>query len=160
MAFAVVVHAVRDEDDARAIAKRAADAATLLVSAVAEPRDRPLVVRVSTGVRLLAPGQTSATAALRDAEVALYVSKADGWAAVELRREGRCRADQERDKLSQDLRPALRSDQLRLFYQPVVDAGALRVRGVEALARWRHPVRGDVPPDAFVACARNADDLD
>jgi EAL domain-containing protein (putative c-di-GMP-specific phosphodiesterase class I) len=59
-------------------------------------------------------------------------------------------------ELAEDLRQGLRSGQLSLVYQPVVDISTLRVRGIEVLARWRHPVRGQVPPDRFVPCAERA----
>ena len=37
-----------------------------------------------------------------------------------------------------------------MVYQPVVDTQALRVTGLEVLLRWRHPVAGEIPPDAFI----------
>ena len=157
--FAVVLGGLEGEQDARACAQRIADAVSLLVTAErfdADPEDRPLPVHASTGVRLLGPGRSSPTTALREADVALYESKTDGRAVVEVWREGMRRAGEELDELSEDLRRALQEDALRLVYQPVVDAGTLRVRGVEALARWRHPVRGDVPPDVFVRCAERS----
>jgi diguanylate cyclase (GGDEF)-like protein len=156
--FAVVVRDMQDESDARAFAQRAADAAATLVGADsfgAEPSDRPLPVRVSAGVRLLGADATSPTAALRDADVALYASKTEAQANAKAWREG-MRRNGTVDELSEDLRLALRDGSLRVVYQPVVEAETLRVRGVEALARWRDPVRGDVPPDVFVACAERS----
>jgi diguanylate cyclase (GGDEF)-like protein len=163
--FAVVVRGLRDEADAWSFATRVSDAVDLLVGAGGpgsdrtdrtDRTDRPLAVRASAGVRLLGPDGPDPTTALRHADVALYASKTAGRATVELWREGMRRAGEELDELSDDLRQALREDQLRLVYQPVVDARTLQVRGVEALARWRHPVRGDVPPEVFVACAERS----
>ena len=154
--FAVVLLDVAGEQDAQAFAQRAADATALHVGDDPPASRRPLAVRASTGVRLLGADDVSPTTALRDADVALYASKSAGGAGAELWRQGMRRAGEELDELSDDLRAALREDQLRLVYQPVVDAAGLRVRGVEALARWRHPVRGDVPPDVFVPCAERS----
>jgi EAL domain-containing protein (putative c-di-GMP-specific phosphodiesterase class I) len=60
---------------------------------------------------------------------------------------------QARRLLELDLREAIENDQLELHYQPIFDVAESRVRGVEALARWRHPVRGMVPPSAFIPLA-------
>jgi EAL domain-containing protein (putative c-di-GMP-specific phosphodiesterase class I) len=55
--------------------------------------------------------------------------------------------------MSNDLRDALKNDDLALHYQPVVELATGRVVGVEALARWHHPVRGHVSPGTFVEVA-------
>jgi EAL domain-containing protein (putative c-di-GMP-specific phosphodiesterase class I) len=47
----------------------------------------------------------------------------------------------------------LRNQEMVLFYQPVVDLQTHRLAGAEALIRWRHPARGLVGPDNFVALA-------
>ena len=52
--------------------------------------------------------------------------------------------------LEQDLRQAVRRGELGLHYQPLVDVATGKVRGAEALLRWRHPELGDVPPAQFV----------
>jgi EAL domain-containing protein (putative c-di-GMP-specific phosphodiesterase class I) len=55
--------------------------------------------------------------------------------------------------LSNDLRAALQADALTMHYQPVVDLNDGRVLGVEALARWQHPIHGPISPDTFVGVA-------
>jgi len=55
--------------------------------------------------------------------------------------------------LESDLRRALEQGELELYYQPKVDIATNRIRSAEALLRWRHPVRGMVPPDAFIPIA-------
>jgi EAL domain-containing protein (putative c-di-GMP-specific phosphodiesterase class I) len=62
----------------------------------------------------------------------------------------------EQQEMADDLREGLLTGQLHLVYQPVVDISTMRVRGLEALARWSHPDRGDVPPDQFIPCAERA----
>jgi EAL domain-containing protein (putative c-di-GMP-specific phosphodiesterase class I) len=56
-------------------------------------------------------------------------------------------------RLHNELRRAPERGQLRAVYQPIVDLLDGRVRGVEALLRWRHPDLGDVPADVTVAAA-------
>ncbi|GAA4975381.1 EAL domain-containing protein [Kineococcus glutinatus] len=53
-------------------------------------------------------------------------------------------------ELQAQLRTAVTEGQLRLHYQPLVDAHGLGVRGVEALVRWQHPTRGLLAPGAFL----------
>ncbi len=55
-----------------------------------------------------------------------------------------------------DLRQAIEGNQLILYYQPKIDMRNGRLCGVEALARWRHPIRGLVPPDQFIPLAEQS----
>lgn len=48
---------------------------------------------------------------------------------------------------------AIKRGQFYVVYQPVVDAKALNMTGVEVLMRWKHPVMGEIPPDAFISFA-------
>ena len=50
---------------------------------------------------------------------------------------------------------AIKREQFYVAYQPVVDTQALRVTGLEVLLRWRHPVAGEIPPDAFINFAES-----
>ncbi len=59
----------------------------------------------------------------------------------------------ERLSLLSELRSAIENDELVLLYQPKIDLSTGRAVQVEALVRWRHPVRGFVPPDQFIPFA-------
>jgi EAL domain-containing protein (putative c-di-GMP-specific phosphodiesterase class I) len=56
-----------------------------------------------------------------------------------------------------ELRRAIEQDELSLCYQPQVDLATGEILGVEALARWRHPNRGAIPPSHFIPLAEQAD---
>ena len=60
---------------------------------------------------------------------------------------------QRRLQLSGDLRRALDNGELHVQYQPLVDLPSGRVLGAEALARWKHPKLGQVPPGDFIPVA-------
>jgi EAL domain-containing protein (putative c-di-GMP-specific phosphodiesterase class I) len=60
---------------------------------------------------------------------------------------------QERKALEADLRGALQSGDLELFYQPLISLRDGRLTGIEALVRWRHPERGLIEPDSFIELA-------
>lgn len=151
--FALVVHGLTGPQDALDLAMRVTAAAAEVRSG---RRRRGSSVVASAGVRMLEDGDLDASAALRDADAALYVSKREGCARPHLWSAGMRHDGVEQQELADDLRHGLHAGQLHLVYQPVVDIDTLRVRGIEVLARWRHPERGDVPPDQFVPCAERS----
>ncbi len=107
-----------------------------------------LTVTASIGI---AGGQRhSASELLRDADIALYRAKALGKHRSALFQPEMQTAVLDRIELDADLRNALAEEQFFLLYQPVFDLDHVNVSGVEALVRWRHPVRGVVPPDQFI----------
>jgi len=107
-----------------------------------------LTVTASIGI---AGGQrNSASELLRDADIALYRAKALGKNRSALFQPEMQTAVLDRIELEADLRSALIEEQFFLLYQPVFDLDHVNVSGVEALVRWRHPVRGVVPPDQFI----------
>ncbi len=87
---------------------------------------------------------------LRDAAIALCQAKAQGRNChVRFRPEMKTAA-MERLELEADLREALQENQFFLLYQPIFELDSVAVCGVEALLRWRHPVRGIVDPESFL----------
>jgi len=63
-------------------------------------------------------------------------------------------------RLLGELQRALLCEQIRMHFQPKVDPGTGQVHGLEALMRWEHPTRGDVPPGAFIPYAENSTMID
>ncbi|MDP9335952.1 MAG: EAL domain-containing protein [Actinomycetota bacterium] len=66
------------------------------------------------------------------------------------------RAAREELRLLSDLSRAVEQREISLAYQPQYLATSRRIIGVEALARWHHPTRGDVPPSVFVPVAERS----
>src|SRR4029079_7058241 len=62
----------------------------------------------------------------------------------------------ERRVLEMELNEALERNEFTLFYQPVVATANGRVSGFEALIRWKHPIRGMVPPIEFIPLAERS----
>lgn len=63
------------------------------------------------------------------------------------------RETREREQLTKDLRRALKAGDLRVVYQPILDAKREQTVAIEALCRWRHMTRGDIPPAVFIPIA-------
>ena len=62
----------------------------------------------------------------------------------------------EKPLLAGTLAHAIRSDNLLLEYQPKLDCRSAQIYALEALVRWRHPSRGVIPPDQFIALAEQS----
>jgi diguanylate cyclase (GGDEF)-like protein len=93
------------------------------------------------------------TELLRHADFALYDAKRQGRGRLRVFDDALHSRLSEERALESELEEALRRDQLELWYQPIQNLGAGSLRGYEALARWRHPTRGLIPPDVFVRLA-------
>ena len=107
---------------------------------------------VSVGVAVAHGGTHDAHALLSDADAAMYAAKGAGRDRVHLFSPGLRDAARWRLEVATRLRDDA-IDQLVVHYQPVVRLDTGRVEGVEALVRWRHPERGLLLPDAFLAVA-------
>ncbi len=110
--------------------------------------DFPVNVTASIGIAV--GDRDSAQELLRDADIALYRSKAAGRDQAVLFEPAMQVAIAGRLELRTDLETALAEDQFFLLYQPIVDLESTTIRGVEALLRWQHPTRGVIPPNDFV----------
>jgi len=131
--------------------------AARILAAVAEPSAvaaGTATVGASIGIAWVSPGDTrTVDDLLRDADVAMYQAKADGKGRSRTFASSMHAAIAERVGLRADLARAVSARELDIELQPIVALGDGEIRGLEALARWRHPVRGAVPPAEFIPLA-------
>ncbi|WP_233625441.1 bifunctional diguanylate cyclase/phosphodiesterase [Actinoplanes sp. ATCC 53533] len=122
-------------------------------------RDTELVISASIGIAH-APGDTAPAmttqALLRDADTAMYRSKAEGPGRATIFDTSMHDRVRERIELEGALRTALAEGQLSVVYQPIVRLGTGQPIGAEALVRWNHPQRGPIPPMTFIPVAEDA----
>ena len=115
--------------------------------------DRDLSLTVSIGVTIYDGNAVSAADVLRDAELAMYYAKRLGGDRIEAyRASARSIAAYTRAN-EEDLDRGLRHGELGVHYQPIMDIHSGQIAGCEALMRWNHPHRGQVPPEEFVPLA-------
>jgi diguanylate cyclase (GGDEF)-like protein/PAS domain S-box-containing protein len=135
--------------------REAVFAAERILAAVSRPitiDGQVLTVRASVGITVHNEGEDAADL-LRNADLAKNVAKRDGGSCCR-RYSPEMHADAlARVELKTDLERAINSEQLTVHYQPVVDLASGRILGVEALARWEHPVRGHISPVEFIPLA-------
>ena len=148
--FVVVLEGLRGADDAQRIARR-------LVDALSRPYDIDglvLHLGVSVGISLggSAP-DADADSVLQDAGIAMREAKrAGGGRHAVFDPAMKVRATY-RGLVETELRQALDQGELFVVYQPIAALGGGSAVGVEALVRWQHPLRGMVPPLAFIDIA-------
>ncbi|WP_399135278.1 putative bifunctional diguanylate cyclase/phosphodiesterase [Streptomyces sp. Li-HN-5-11] len=114
---------------------------------------RRLSVSASIGVVERHAAGTSATALMQAADTTLYWAKADGKARWTLFDPERNAHRMTRQALVSSLRAAVERGEFTLEYQPLVGMEDGRLRGVEALVRWRHPQFGVLTPNRFIGLA-------
>ena len=147
--FALLLHDARD----RADATRTAERIIVALSAPCHVAGHTILTGTSVGIAFAPGDETDADNLLKAADLALYRAKNEGggiWRMFEPEMDTRMQA---RRSLEIDLRHAVRNNEFRLFYQPIVSLRDYRVTGFEALLRWDHPVLGMVSPVDFIPIA-------
>ena len=110
---------------------------------------------MSASIGIALGGGTSAEELLREADIAMYRAKWDGKNRYAVFETGMQDTIQKRAWSSRwTCATRSRTDEFFLAYQPTFALSDMSPTGVEALIRWKHPVRGVVPPDEFIPLAR------
>ncbi len=134
---------------------------TQVASRLVEAVERPcevnglvLSVGASFGVSVFPDDGDDYTSILKNADIAMYAAKRLGGNALRFYQDVESSLyAKERLLVENDLRNALLSGQITVFFQPKIDCRSTTIVGVEALARWNHPTRGLLGPGAFIDVA-------
>ena len=114
-----------------------------------------ILVTPSIGIALAPDNGLNSDQLLRNADVAMYEAKRGGRNSYYFFTDEINYKASELLQLESELREALDRQEFFLLYQPLVDLFSMQIIGVEALARWRHPQKGIVPPDRFIEVMEN-----
>ena len=147
--FAIVAEDLAAPEDAMRLARR-------VCTALAETyrvNGHEVTISASIGIAIGPLDREPPDALLKNADLALYRAKEDGRNTFRFFEPAMDAALQKRRRLENDLRAALRKNQLYLDYQPQFDLESGKLTGYEALVRWWHPVEGEIPPTTFLPIA-------
>jgi diguanylate cyclase (GGDEF)-like protein len=150
--FALILIELRRPEDAAVVARKA-------VRAIAECfrlENQEVHTTASVGITIYPTDSDDPDQLLRDADLALYRAKAEGRNTYRFYAAAMGAQVEARRALERDLRLALERGELGLHFQPQLDLAAGRIDGAEALVRWRHPSRGNVPPSEFIPLAETS----
>ncbi len=112
-----------------------------------------LFITTSIGVAIFPPDGSDPETLVRNADTAMYRAKDQGRDNYQLYAPDMNAQAAERLGLENELRRAVRQNEMLLHYQPILDAASGAVVGLEALIRWQHPERGLLPPAHFISIA-------
>jgi diguanylate cyclase (GGDEF)-like protein len=150
--FAVITSAGHDQAALEAIGSR-------IIASLCAPysiNNQTIVIGASIGVALINQHVGAVSDVMRHADMALYRAKNEG-------RNRACVYDTAMDDnllkrklVENDLRATIEKGELRVAYQPIVSNSGETVVGVEALCRWTHPERGEIPPSEFIPIAEHS----
>ena len=146
--FAVIIPNVRDANDLMAPTERLRE----LLRDPHEHDGKRLPISVSIGAALYPEHDRDAAGLLRNAEIALYRAKNAGRNRCVIFEQSMREEVEQRISLLGEIRSGIERGEFVLYYQPLVRIAKPRaVTGFEALMRWKHPARGVLAPDKFLA---------
>jgi diguanylate cyclase (GGDEF)-like protein len=116
-------------------------------------------VDATIGIALFPEHGRTADDLIRCADMAMYAAKQSGRGRVRAFDPALAAALLERHVLEEALREAIAKDQLRLVFQPIVNATTSHCQALEALVRWEHPTRGMIHPSDFIPLAERSGDI-
>ncbi len=150
--FAVFMRDTASADDALALAHR-------IIDALAEPMrvcNRSIPVAASIGIALSPENGTTYDMLFRRAGLALTAARESGRNKIRGYTDDLVGSGADTLSLEQELAEALDREQIEIFLQPQVHSKDGTIDSAEALARWRHPKHGMVPPGKFIPLAEKA----
>jgi diguanylate cyclase (GGDEF)-like protein len=129
-----------------------------IIAAISKPFDlngNRANLGASIGIVLAPEHESDPEGLLKRADLALYDAKANGRNDYRFFRSELLEVADTQRTAEIELRDAIERQEFELHYQPVVDAKTRTLCGVEALVRWRHPIKGLIGPDKFVPLAES-----
>ena len=147
--FTVVLSDVPDTAHVETIARRILDS---LSQPIALQSHNP-VVTPSIGIAIYPTDGEDPDSLIRNADTAMYVAKAEGRACFRFYNEEMNAKAVEQLKMEEELRHGMQNGELELRYQPQIEVSTGNVVSLEALVRWKHPIRGMVSPAEFIPVA-------
>ncbi|WP_020677113.1 putative bifunctional diguanylate cyclase/phosphodiesterase [Geopsychrobacter electrodiphilus] len=150
--FTLLLPQLEDQRDAATVAKK-------ILMRICEPYligEHEMFLSASIGIALFPDAGETGDSLLRAADVAMYHIKGEGKNGFAFFQESMTAGWGEHLSLERDLHRAIEDEQFSVFFQPKVNSSSSQIVGLEALIRWRHPIRGLIYPDQFIPLAETS----
>ena len=147
--FAVLIEDIENTEDAAFVAERIRD----VLSTPFSVSGTEIFASTSIGIATTATALETPDELLRNADVAMYMSKSNGKDRYTVFKSEMRDSLVKRVQLEADMRYGINHKEFEVYYQPIVELNSVRVIGMEALVRWNHPKFGLIPPLDFIPLA-------
>jgi len=147
--FVLLVEELDHNNDIQIIAEK-------FLKALASPilvQGNEYTITASMGISIFPDDGETPEALLQNADTAMYAAKSSGRNKFTCYKPQLTNLIQERVELESELREAIKNNDLIVYYQPIYSTQQGKLKTVEALVRWQHPVKGLILPDAFISLA-------
>jgi diguanylate cyclase (GGDEF)-like protein/PAS domain S-box-containing protein len=150
--FVVIMKSVRDAEEVNEAALRITDS----LSSPIVINGRSLTTTASIGVSLYPRDGADIGELLRHSDTAMYQAKERGRNNCQVFTPFMDRRLKQRIAIETNLRVALETHQLEVYYQPIIEIRSNQVVALEALLRWNHPTSGFISPGRFISIAEES----
>jgi len=150
--FVILIAEVENEENLQEKAQRILD----LFEEPFELDNKDVYVDSSIGIAHYPTNGDNVDALIKNAEAAMYFAKDPAEDSIQFSSKEIQAATVDRFSIENELRVAIKTSELMVFYQPQFSLSDGKIQGVEALVRWQHPVRGFTPPDKFIPVAEES----
>ncbi len=150
--FAVLSSVAHGEEEAARIGERLVQ----VLNFTFLTEGTPVQLGASIGIALFPGDGQDVPSLLRCADLAQGRAQANGGGRCQFFDPSMAAVAEQRRQLDADMRLAIRRNEFRLYFQPIVDLQENRLAGAEALIRWQHHAHGLVPPDVFIPAAEES----
>ncbi len=149
--FTILLNNISDTDKIASIAKQ-------ILKALKEPvklGKHEVIVSTSIGITLAPTDSTCSETLMKNADLALYMAKENGRDGYYFFTEDLNIRANKLLHIENELRTAIQNGDFHLHYQPQINLKTGEISSVEALLRWRHPEKGEIPPSEFISIAED-----
>ncbi len=151
--FQVILPDIDDRGDLGELA----DKIIQMLSSPYQVDGKRAIIGASVGIAIAPYDGLERDELTRSSDLALYAAKNGGRGMYRFYSAELKDVEQERQIMLDDMREAMEKNQLKLHYQPVVRTSDSVIVGFEALMRWEHPDKGNIPPNHFIPVAEDSD---
>ncbi len=150
--FAILTEEFNNSNEVTQMAQRIQSAAELPFHI----EDSVAHISTSIGIVVDTKSYNDSESILRDADIAMYRAKAQGRACFRVFNQKMHDSIVESRKTENELRDAIKRNEIIIYYQPILSATTKKLNGFEALVRWEHPKKGIISPDNFIPIAEES----
>ncbi|MEY2503432.1 MAG: hypothetical protein QOI07_3769 [Verrucomicrobiota bacterium] len=154
--FIIILNEVSHRDQAALIARQVLSAVSRGIVLGGQENQ----TTASIGIAMFPSDGSDVETLTKNADMAMYRAKVHGKNDFRFFEEEMDASGAARNRLGQELGPALTAGQFEVHYQPIVSIETRRTVGMEALVRWRHPEHGLLSPDKFISLAEETELID